>query len=281
VIWHRGKIVGEDALTLSVHDRTLEHGLGLFETLRTWNGHPTLLPRHRERMLRSAGELGLPIDPADFPDIQAVTALIKPKSESQQRGTLTDYRLRITSSGGSADAAPRATQLWMTVSPLPAPLPKSGAVINHLIQVTDDDPLAHHKTLNYWRKRIAYDKAVVEGSDDALCVTSSGLAWETTRANLFVVIGGNVWTPRADGPLLPGIMRRLVLEHAALLGLKTREHPLPLVQLGVAKEAFLTNSVRGVAPIARIMDHKFPAPGPITRQLWGAILPWLESGGTT
>ena len=41
MIWVEGRIVADDALRISVLDRTFEHGLGLFETLRTWNGRPT------------------------------------------------------------------------------------------------------------------------------------------------------------------------------------------------------------------------------------------------
>ena len=54
MIWVGGRIVPDDALTVSVRDRTFEHGLGLFETLRTWGGRATLLDRHKSRMLRSA-----------------------------------------------------------------------------------------------------------------------------------------------------------------------------------------------------------------------------------
>ena len=40
MIWVRGRIVPDDALAISVLDRTFEHGLGLFETLRTWEASP-------------------------------------------------------------------------------------------------------------------------------------------------------------------------------------------------------------------------------------------------
>ena len=50
---------------------------------------------------------------------------------------------------------------------------------------------------------------------------------------------------------------------------------------GTAGEAFLTSSVRGMLPIARLLNSDLPSPGPVTRQLWNDILPWLESGGTT
>src|SRR5438128_1858355 len=126
MIWFRGQIIAADALHIDILDRTFEHGLGLFETLRTWEGHPTLLPR----------------------------------------------------------------------------------------------PLARHKTLNYWRKRIAYTQAVEEGADEVLCVTPDGLVWEGTRSNIFLIKGRRLLTPATDGPLLAGIMRRVVLDHAARLGLE-------------------------------------------------------------
>ncbi len=281
MIWYRGEILDDDALKLSVLDRTVEHGLGLFETLRTWNGHPTLLQHHRQRMLHSASELGLAIDPSQFPDNRAVTAMIRAIQDSQGLDRLIDYRLRITLSAGATPPARPGAQLWMTAGPLPPPLPKSGAMIKRSIQVAVDDPLAHHKTLNHWRKRIAYESALAEGSDEVLSVTPSGLVCEGTRSNVFAVFGRRLWTPSTLGPLLPGIMRRVVLEHAVRLGLEIVEAPLWLERLGGADEAFLTSSVRGVAPIAVLMNHEFAAPGPITSQIWGAILPWLESGGTT
>ena len=43
MIWVKGRLVPDEELRISVLDRTFEHGLGLFETFRTWNGHPTLL----------------------------------------------------------------------------------------------------------------------------------------------------------------------------------------------------------------------------------------------
>src|SRR6185312_1962575 len=76
MIWVDGKILPDDGLSISVLDRTFEHGLGLFETLRTWGGRPTLLEKHKARMLRSAGELKLPIDPASLPDAEDVRALL-------------------------------------------------------------------------------------------------------------------------------------------------------------------------------------------------------------
>jgi branched-subunit amino acid aminotransferase/4-amino-4-deoxychorismate lyase len=278
MIWVAGAVIPDGALGVSVLDRTFEHGLGLFESLRTWNGHPTLLDRHLERMQHSARDLGLPLQTRQMPDGGAVVELMKASALPLAQ----DVRIRITLSGGLAAAIGDRdpSVLWMTVGPLPTPFRSPGAVMTQSMLVAPDDPLARHKTLNYWRKRIAHSQGLVQGSDDVLCLTPDGLICETTRSNIFLVEGCRLLTPGTDGPLLPGIMRRVVLDQAARMGLNVVEGPLPLDQIARADEAFLTNSVRGMLPIARLLDADLPAPGRVATHLWKDIVSWLESGGT-
>jgi branched-chain amino acid aminotransferase len=277
MIWCQGAIIADDALRISVLDRTFEHGLGLFETLRTWKGQPTLLERHLERMQRSAHELGLPLDPGQLPDSRALFDLIAANRGSLNPGH--DVRLRLTLSGGLATTPTSETVLWMTAGPLPPPVRESGTVITQTIQVTEDDLLARHKTLNYWRKRIAQAQATAGGSDDVLCRTSGGLICETCRANIFLVEGGRLSTPDLEGPLLPGVMRAVVIESARRMGLDVKEGPLPLDRIKTADEAFLTSSLRGILPIAQLLDRELPVPGPVTGLLRSAVLTHLTAGG--
>jgi branched-subunit amino acid aminotransferase/4-amino-4-deoxychorismate lyase len=169
--------------------------------------------------------------------------------------------------------------VWMTAGPLPSPLPGQGAVINRCIIVDHNDPLARHKTLNYWRNRLAHESAILEGDDEVLTVTADNTICEASRSNVFLVDGPRLQTQSSSGPLLAGIMRLVVMEQAERLGLVVDEHPLPLDAIRTSREAFLTNSVRGIIPISRILDQELPAPGPVTRRLWSATLTWLESGG--
>jgi branched-chain amino acid aminotransferase len=276
LIWVHGEIVPDDALRISVLDRTFEHGLGLFETFRTWNGHPTLLNRHLERLVRSTRELGLPLESSQLPNSAAVFELIEANQVSLSPGQ--DVRLRLTLSGGILTTSVSSSVLWMTASPLPPSTLDPGAVITHSIQVKADDPLARHKTLNYWRMRLAHAQALENRADDVICLTPHGHLCEASRANVFLVEGGHVSTPGLDGPLLPGIMRRVVLERARQIGIEIEEGSLPVGRLFSADEAFLTSSLRGILPIARLMEHELPAPGPLTRQLRDELLVWLESG---
>lgn len=271
MIWVGGRIVPDEALTISVRDRTFEHGLGLFETFRTWKGRPTLLDRHLARMTRSAAELGLPLDPTALPDEGAVAELLR---ANRHEG---DAVLRITMTGGTAPEG--GAVVWMRSGALPPAARAGGAILDRFWGVAYGDRTAHHKCLNYWHRRLAHDEAGARGTDEALSRTRDDLIWEGSRTNLFLVMGDLVTTPRADGPLVPGIMRGVVLERARGMGLKVGEGEFALSVLEQAHEAFLTNSVRGIVPIRRIRSRRFPAPGPVSMRLWDDILPWLERGG--
>lgn len=271
MIWVRGCIVADDALRISVLDRTFEHGLGLFETLRTWNGHPTLLPRHLERLRRSARELRLPLDETALPDRAAVAALL------QASGHEGDARLRITLSGGLSET--EGSTLWMRSFPLPPRTPEEGLSLGQAWPARTDR-LAGHKTLNYWANRLMHENARNSGFDECVTITPEGNLWETSAANLFVVVAGAVLTPPCDGRVLPGIFRGLILERAPALGLDVRETPLGLLdRLFMPEEVFLSNAVRGIMPVGRWGEARFPAPGPITRRLQDDVLGWLKAGG--
>jgi branched-subunit amino acid aminotransferase/4-amino-4-deoxychorismate lyase len=288
MIWVGGRIVADDGLAISVLDRTFEHGLGLFETFRTWNGHPTLMPRHLERLRRSARELGLPLDPAQLPDAAAVAELLR---ADRREG---DAMLRIVLCGGIDES--NGSTLWMRSAPLPPPFPEGGAILfpnqphEKTLRTSREDILARHKTLNYWRYRIAYQKARAAGADEAAMMGSSSLYTEGSRTNLFLVAGGRLTTPGLEAPVLPGIMRSQVLERAAALGIETSQNGMGLSTFDLrpssrliagqgAIEMFLTNSVRGIVPVRRFLGVDLAAPGPLTARLWDDILPWLEAGG--
>jgi branched-chain amino acid aminotransferase/4-amino-4-deoxychorismate lyase len=266
LIWTRERgIVDAADVTVSVLDRTFEHGLGLFETFRTWAGAATLAHRHRERMERSARELALGFDSTMWPDSRDIYELI---TAERING---DARIRVTLSGGLADS--RGALCWMSAGVLPEPTALEGAVIGYgMLRVDESDMLSRHKTLNYWPRRLAYERARASGSDERLTVSSDGRVWEGTRMNLFIVRSGSVWTPPLDGPILPGIMRGFAIEQAKGLGIEVHEEELNLATLTRADEVFLTSAVRGVVPVGRLHDRKLDAPGPLTRRLRARML---------
>jgi branched-chain amino acid aminotransferase len=74
---------------------------------------------------------------------------------------------------------------------------------------------------------------------------------EGTASNVFALSGGRLLTPPAED-CLPGITRGRVLELAQQDGIEAIEAPLDVETLVNAQEAFVTNAVQGLRPIARI-----------------------------
>ena len=282
MIWSAGAILPDDGLAIPVADRTFEHGLGLFETLRTWGGRPSLLDAHNARMLRSAEALGLPIDPASLPDLGAVAHLLRAE------GIAGDRMLRVTASGGTASGK---SVVWMRSAPLPEPIHEDGAsLLLDAWKINPDDSMARHKSLNYWSRRLAHEEARRRGFDESLSGTAENHAgdfyYEGSRANLFLVMDWRfgigplgigrptIFTASEAGPIVPGIMRRLVLDVARELPVEVEEvEGLNAEWLDGRGEVFLTNSVREIIPVRRAvlagngLEYTWPAPGRWTRKL--------------
>ena len=283
MIWVAGRIVRDEELSISVLDRTFEHGLGLFETLRTWGGRAVLLPKHVHRMRESARLLDLPLDPAALPDDDAVEALLRAERAED------DVVLRITMSGGLSPSG--GAQVWMRVLPLPPPLRHEGAIVTiGEWTVVRNHRLARHKVLNYWDRRLAYESARALGFDESISSTPDGTLWEGSRTNLFVLHRDVLMTPPNDGPLVPGIMRQMIMALACELPLTVREHAdVTASMLCESDEVFLTNSVRGLIPVAsaqffgsrpRAPRHWYwTTPGPWTQRLSLLLADRLNSDG--
>ncbi|WP_435006220.1 aminotransferase class IV [Tundrisphaera lichenicola] len=277
MIWSAGEILPDDGLKINAADRTFEHGLGLFETMRTWARRPVFLASHRSRMLKSAKLLHLRIDPSQLPSEQDVARLL------EADGVVEDQILRMTASGGTESGS----TVWMRSRPLtglltsPIRLELGSWTIHH------DDPLARHKSLNYWVRRMALFHANTLGFDETLGLSEPGLYCEGSISNLFVVQDGAILTATLDSPIIPGLMRGFVLELAREIDLSTLEVPGFLgSSIRASDEVFLTNSVRGIVPVARIEDQQsdlfreWPGVGPLTRLLQIRLSERLLPGDT-
>jgi branched-subunit amino acid aminotransferase/4-amino-4-deoxychorismate lyase len=252
MIWHAGKIIADESLVVPINDRVFEHGLGLFETFRSWNGRAPLLSRHLERLIASGETLGIAIQRELLPDQAAVSTLLKATSLGG------DAMLRLTVTAGSGFG--RAPFAWLTARPLPDLEPTPIAVGLEAGLLGPFESAVHpHKMLNYWGRRVAHERAAARGLADVLIVGAGGEILEGSRNSLLLVPGGE---PRmlvrpAGVPILPGIMCRVAQEFALRFGYSNESRTITLKDLQAAEVVFLTNSVRGVRPLSRIEEWKF------------------------
>jgi D-amino acid aminotransferase len=271
LVWLNGRLLDAGRARVSALDRGLLHGDGVYDTWRTYDGRPFALAAHLQRLARGTRRLGLPPPGAAGPWAARTRVLL-------HRNGLADGAARLTITRGAAGSGPvpsgrvRPT-LLLTVRALPpalATLQSRGVAATLLPFARDAGPgwgalkLVGHPSA-VLGKQLALRRRAFEG----LYVTPDGLVTEGTTTNVFAVERGTLVTPPADGSILSGVTRDLVLRIARRTGLRTSEAPLSVARLRRADEAFVTASTIEVLPIVRLdrVALNGGRPGPVTRAL--------------
>ncbi|GAA0292256.1 aminodeoxychorismate lyase [Streptomyces polychromogenes] len=256
-IWLDGALRDADDAKVSVLDRGLTVGEGVFETLKTEHGTPFALTRHLERLTRSARGLGLP-DP-DLDEVRRGCAAVL-EAHPVPLG-----RLRITYTGGPAPLGPGRAGTGPTLSVAlgpAAPRPDTTAVITVPWVRNERSPLAGLKATSYAENLVALARAQREGASEALFANTVGQLCEGTGSNVFVVLDGELHTPPVASGCLPGVTRALAVEWTG-----ARESDLPFDVLERAEEVFLTSTLRDVQAVHRVDGRTLAgAPGPVTAE---------------
>jgi branched-chain amino acid aminotransferase len=103
------------------------------------------------------------------------------------------------------------------------------------------------------------------GFHDALMYDYRGRIAESTGANIFFVIDGEIHTPEPDC-FLDGITRRTVIGLAREAGMTVIERPMWPDDLEKATEVFITGTAAEVTPVG-LIDSRTYTPGKITETL--------------
>ena len=279
-VYVAGKTIAAAEAAVSIRDAALLHGLGVFETLRTYGGRPFRLRAHLARLRTGAAFLRFEVAESDERIAEVVAELVEGSAAP-------DARIRITATGGhAADGAmagkpaasrePPPATLIVTADPL-APYAsdlyeRGAAAVLSAIRVSEADPTLRHKTTSRARHVLALRGARAAGALEAIFLNSAGRVAEGTVSNVFVVCGGALETPPPEEGLLPGIARAAVLELAEGLAIPVAERPITIEELRGADEVFLTNSIMEVMPVVRLEGQAVGAgkPGLVTRRLAAA-----------
>jgi para-aminobenzoate synthetase/4-amino-4-deoxychorismate lyase len=254
---------------------------GVFETLLIVDGRPVELDAHLARLAASTREL------FGAPTMARISGPARMLAEARAR------ELAPPAAHGPASPAARPpgfARLRVELAPddrgaldLSATTAAVGA--RALFPVADRGPALAALTVagglgaHKWADRRLLERAAADLDGAApLIVDDDGSVLEAERANVFAVRQGIVVTPPADGRILPGVARAGVVEIARALGIGLRERPIALAEAATADEVFMTNSVRGIVPVAAIDGAAAAGAGEIARLLAAELRSrWLGS----
>ena len=283
LIYINGALVPRRKAGISPFDRGILYGYGLFETMRSYGGRVFSLDRHLARLMHSADKIGLAtsLDPA---------ALRQAIHKTLEANKLMDARIRLTVTAGEGErglAPPTSGMLTIIVvaEELVLPPPQayedgiSAAVVS--VRRNSQSPLSGIKSIGYLDNLLAHSEAVAAGAEEAILLNEQGFVAECSTSNIFLVVEGRLFTPSAESGILPGITREVVLELAQGLGITAVAGEIPLAHLLRADEAFLTNSVVEVMPIAKVDGKPIGTgkPGDVTKRLMAAYRELVHQQG--
>lgn len=264
-----GQLMPAEQAAVSVFDSGFMQGVGLFETMRAYNGVVFRLEQHIARLLDSARKLGwtaLPTERVLRDNVeQAVGAM---------EADATRVRLTVTT-GTLRAAAPTDPELTIVASASPGgEYPREAYERGVTVVVSDyrqsvTDPTCGHKTTSYFARLASLRKAHTAGAFEALWFTDAHVLAEGAISNVFLVDDGVLLTPPLETPVLPGITRAAVLEVARENKIPIREEESSLQDVLNADEIFLTNSVMEIVPVVRVEREAIglERPGEITARL--------------
>ena len=252
---------------MAATDRGLAFGDGVFRTLAVRGGRPLNWTWHCRRLQADCGLLRLAM-----PD-EGVMA----REIAQVAPADATVKVIVTRGAGGrgygtqgAGAPTRVVAAFPAAAYDPAHAREGVRVRRCELVLSQQPALAGAKTLNRLENVLARsewdDPAIAEG----LLADAGGRVVEGTMSNLFVARAGRVATPDLARCGVVGAQRERVRDLLGRAGIEVEVIDLRWDALDEADEVFLTNSLIGAWPVARLEDRRW-APGPVTRRVQALI----------
>ncbi len=271
----RSLVNGQEAAAVSVLERGLHYGDGLFETIGCIDGRPRLLELHLARLGRGCARLKMAA-----PDTAAIEADLKALARIPGHCVLKLILTRgvALSRGYGLTGGEQPTRIALRY-PWPQPAAAGVRVRVADLRLAENPATAGIKHLNRLEQVLARAECNDPAIAEALLFSRSGALISGTMSNVFLVRGGILRTPRLDLCGVEGVMRQVVLAAARAVALRTEEGALSPADLDAAEEIFLTNALTGIRPVGQLGERSLPT-GSVTRRLVQAIAPVLAGAAS-
>ena len=243
--------------SISVQDRGLHYGDGIFETIALLEGNPLCWEAHYQRLLEGCNRLGLQCPYIDLLrteidrlPVESARHVIKIIVTRGQGGR--GYR-----PPGHNSAPTRVIGLYPWPDFLHAYAVQGVKTRICSTRLGQNPQLAGIKHLNRLEQVLARgewdDPDIAEG----LMLDTQGAVIEGTMNNLFCIKNSALLTPDLSACGIAGVIRRHILELSDYIQMQTKICTLTAAELYAADEVFICNSVIGIWPVREIAEQVF------------------------
>ena len=258
---------------MSLKDRALQFGDGLFETMIVKNGETRFLNDHLKRLQQGAHATGLDFDPLSLSE-NHLSEIIKELLHQNNTGDHARVKLQLwrkASLTGGYSPQGKGTNFLATAYPHTASSyqVRSKVALSAKVSLMASTT-SRFKTMSALPYVIASAECQQEGMDDLVLTDHRGFVSECISSNLFWVMDGILYTPSLSTGCIEGIMRGQVLKKCLELGIEVQEVEETPRIFKNAHAVFSVN-VAGFYLIPRLEKYSYPAKHLVVNQLIDAI----------
>ena len=272
---YKSWVNGQSAQSISLLDRGLAYGDGLFETILIQFAKPLLLGQHLDRLCAGAEYLKIPLDRIQISD--EITRFIDEAVEEEKIQDISQCILKILLTRGVGGRGYQFSESSLKPSrifqlfPFPKyPIDNAGSGIKIRVcdtRVSQSSVLAGLKHLNRIDNVIARNEWDDPGIAEGLMLDATGMLIEGTMSNVFIVKNGMLFTPSLEYAGVAGVMRARVLQVADTVGFSVQVvASFSLEMLTSCDELFICNSIIGIWPVTSFESQRWSV-GSITKRL--------------
>jgi branched-chain amino acid aminotransferase len=255
-IFVNGKFLPASQATVSVQDRGLLYGDGLFETMRAEAGRPFWLQQHRERLAHSSAVLNLTLPP-DFPWENHILELLQRNGLGHRIGVV---KILITRGETATLGLPKTDQPTIIIFARPYDPPPPEEYRTGWPVVSFPEPrtnfLSNHKSLNYLFCLAARQYAVDRGGREGLILEADGTVAEGAATGLLWQEGDDFFTPLANA--LPSVTVAVLRQALSRSGVFLTAKSATVARLCLAQGVWLANSLMGLLPVSSLDGRPLP-----------------------
>jgi branched-chain amino acid aminotransferase len=247
---HNGEIRDTSEPLISPGQTGYMNGWGVFSTIRVAGGALFAFERHYARMRRDAELLHVPM-PFGADELERVLLRLVAANNAS------DATLRIAivrNRGGAFEGQGIRTDTDLVA--FTGDLADWGTGVR-LYYIENGrhaaSPFAGTKVTSWCQNLTWYEEAHERGFDEVILLNERRQVSECTSANIFAVIGNQVYTPPVTtSGCLPGVTRAILLEEISIPGLSIEERELTTAELETADQVFITSTTRNLLPVLEI-----------------------------
>ncbi len=249
---------GRPVDAISVNDRAVQYGDGLFETVAIRDGAPRLWDYHVERLQTGAARLGLDV-PAETTLHAALQAALQQAQADRSRCVAKILLTAGQGPRGYGRAAGTPVNLLTGIAGarrLPDSWYRDGIELRLCnTRLAAQPQLAGMKTLNRLEQVLARNEWSDDSVFEGLTLDADGRVICGTMSNVFLITGQNLVTPAITRCGVSGVMRRhlLALLERARIDCDVRD--VRIEEVWAADGLFMSNSQFGILPARRCGTH--------------------------